>query len=46
MGLTTLTIESPAEGEKVTLAPGGVKDDRWTQEVMRVLQEDVTKAPH
>jgi hypothetical protein len=45
MGLTMLTIESPAEGEKVTLAPGGVKDDPWTQEVIRVLQNDVTEAP-
>jgi hypothetical protein len=45
MGLTMLTIESPAEGEKVTVAPGGVKDDPWTQEVIRVLQENVTQAP-
>jgi hypothetical protein len=45
MGLTTLTIESPTEGEKVTLAPAGVKDDPWTQEVMRVLQNDVTEVP-
>jgi hypothetical protein len=45
MGLTTLTIESPAEGEKVTLSPGGVKDDPWTQEVIRVLSEDVTEVP-
>lgn len=42
MGLTMLTIESPAEGEKVTLAPGGVKDDPWTQEVIRVLKDGVT----
>ncbi|MDX6582744.1 MAG: hypothetical protein QOI10_1928 [Solirubrobacterales bacterium] len=45
MGLTMLTIEAPAEGEKVTLAPAGVKDDPWTQEVMRVLQADVTEVP-
>lgn len=45
MGLTMLTIESPAEGEKVTLAPGGVKDDPWTQEVIRVLKEGVTQPP-
>ncbi len=45
MGLTMLTIESPAEGEKVTLAPGGVKDDPWTQEVIRVLKEGVTEPP-
>jgi len=45
MGLTMLTIESPAEGEKVTVAPGGIKDDPWTQEVIRVLRENVTEAP-
>jgi hypothetical protein len=44
MGLTMLTISSPAEGEKATLAPGGVKDDPWTQEVIRVLRGDVTEA--
>ena len=31
MGLTMLTIESPAEGEKATLAPGGIKDDPWSR---------------
>jgi hypothetical protein len=45
MGLTMLTIESPATGEKATLAPGGVKDDPFTQEVIRVLGDDVTEAP-
>jgi hypothetical protein len=45
MGLTMLTIESPAEGEKVTVAPGGVKDDPWTQEVIRVLQNQITEVP-
>ena len=45
MGLTMLTIESPAEGEKVTVAPGGIKDDPWTQEVIRVLKENVVAAP-
>jgi hypothetical protein len=45
MGLTMLTIDSPGEGEKVTLAPGGVKDDPWTQEVARVLREGVIEAP-
>jgi hypothetical protein len=45
MGLTMLTLESPAEGEKVTLAPGGVKDDPWTLEVARVLTEGITEAP-
>jgi hypothetical protein len=38
MGLTMLTIESQ-EGEKATLAPGGVQDDPWGQEVIRVLTE-------
>lgn len=45
MGLTMLTIESPAEGEKATLAPGGVKDDPWSQEVVRVLEQGITEAP-
>jgi hypothetical protein len=45
MGLTMLTIESPAEGEKATLAPGGVKDDPFTQEVIRVLTEGGGGAP-
>ncbi len=45
LGLTMLTISSPAEGEKATLAPGGVKDDPWTQEVIRVLREGTTQAP-
>ena len=30
-GLTMLTISSPTEGETATLAPGGIKDDPWTQ---------------
>lgn len=38
MGLTMLTIESPREGEKATLAPGGVSDDPMTREVIRALQ--------
>jgi hypothetical protein len=45
MGLTMLTIEAPAEGTSATLAPGGVKDDPWSQEVIRVLTEGVTEAP-
>jgi hypothetical protein len=44
-GLTMLTISSPADGEKATLAPGGVKDDPWTQEVIRVLSEGATEVP-
>ena len=45
MGLTMLTIESPAEGEKATLAPGGVKDDPFSEEVIRALQDNVTTPP-
>lgn len=45
MGLTMLTIEAPAEGAKATLAPGGVKDDPWSQEVIRVLTEGGPEAP-
>ena len=37
-GMTALTIESPAEGEKVTLVGVGVKDDPLSQELMQVLQ--------
>lgn len=36
--MTALTIESPAEGEKVTLVGIGVKDDPISQDVMAVLQ--------
>jgi len=35
--MTALTIESPAEGEKVRLVGGGIQDDPWSQEVMQVL---------
>ncbi len=38
-GMTALTIESPAEGEKATLVGVGVKDDPLSQELMDVLQE-------
>ena len=38
MNLTMLTIESPAEGEKATLAPGGVADDPLTRAVIEELQ--------
>jgi hypothetical protein len=37
-GMTALTIESPAEGEKATLVGIGVKDDPVSQELMGVLQ--------
>jgi hypothetical protein len=43
-GLTMLTISS-SDGDKATLAPGGVKDDPWTQEVIQVLQNGATEAP-
>jgi hypothetical protein len=37
-GMTALTIESPAEGEKATLVGVSVKDDPVSQELMAVLQ--------
>lgn len=37
-GMTALTIESPTEGEKVTLVGIGVKDDPISQEVIAALQ--------
>jgi hypothetical protein len=37
-GMTALTIESPAEGEKATLVGVGVKDDPISQELIGVLQ--------
>lgn len=37
-GLTQLTIESPAEGEKATLVPIGVKDDPVSLELIRTLE--------
>ena len=37
-GMTALTIESPSEGEKVTLVGISVKDDPVSQELMGVLQ--------
>jgi hypothetical protein len=36
-GMTALTIEAPAEGEKATLVGGGVKDDPFSQELIEVL---------
>lgn len=38
MGLTNVTIESPAEGEKATLVPIGVKDDPVNLELIRLLE--------
>lgn len=37
-GMTALTIESPAEGEKATLVGIGVKDDPLSQELIGALQ--------
>ena len=39
MGLTNLTIESPAEGEKVTIVPLGVKDDAVNLEFIGILEQ-------
>ena len=38
MGMTKLTIESPAEGEKVTLVGASVKDDPVSLELIEVLK--------
>jgi len=45
LGVTMLTIESPGEGEKVTLAPIGMKDDPVSQEFVRVLAGGTTDPP-
>jgi hypothetical protein len=45
MGLTMLTISSPAEGETVTLAPGGVKDSPFTDDVINALKDGITQSP-
>jgi hypothetical protein len=37
-GMTALMIESPAEGEKLTLVGISVKDDQVSQDLMAVLQ--------
>jgi hypothetical protein len=42
MGVTMLTIESPAEGAQVTLAPAGIKDDPVGQELIAELQATAT----
>jgi hypothetical protein len=44
MNLTMLTIGSPAEGEKATLAPGGVADDPLTGAVIAELQRGAAQA--
>lgn len=38
MGLTALTIDSPAEGGTATIVPIGVKDDPVSLEVIELLQ--------
>jgi hypothetical protein len=42
--MTSVTIESPAEGEKATLVGIGVRDDPVSQELMAVLQESGERA--
>jgi hypothetical protein len=44
-GMTKLTIESPAEGEKATLVGSSVKDDPLSIELMEVLKAGATTAP-
>jgi hypothetical protein len=44
MGLTMLTVESPAEGETVTMAPVGIRDDPVSLELRRALVEGETTA--
>ena len=44
MGLTMLTIESPGEGEKATLAPIGVRDDPLSAELVATLAGDGSAA--
>lgn len=44
-GVTMLTVESPGEGEKVTLAPVGVRDDPVSLELMQVLKGGATATP-
>jgi hypothetical protein len=42
-GMTALTLESPAEGEKVTLVGVSVKDDPISQDLMGVLAGNPSK---
>jgi hypothetical protein len=44
MGMTKLTIESPGEGEKVTLVGASVKDDPVSLELIDVLVSGSTAA--
>jgi hypothetical protein len=43
MGLTMLTLESPSEGEKVTIAPIGIKDDPVSLEFSQAMVDGVTE---
>jgi hypothetical protein len=43
-GMTSLTIESPSEGEKATLVGISVKDDPVSQEVIGILQGSAPEA--
>ena len=43
MGLTNVTIESPAEGEKATLVPIGVKDDPVNLELIAMLERRIPR---
>lgn len=44
-GMTALTIESPAEGEKATLVGIGVKDDPISLEMMNILEGAAPASP-
>ena len=43
MGLTMLTLESPTEGEKVTIAPIGIKDDPISLEFSQAMVAGATE---
>jgi hypothetical protein len=43
MGLTMLSVESPAEDDTITVAPVGVRDDPVSLELMRALTEGDTE---
>jgi len=45
MGLTMLTLESPTEGEKVTIAPIGIKDDPISLEFSQAMVDGLTEPP-
>lgn len=43
LGLTMLTLESPSEGEKVTIAPIGIKDDPVSVEFAQAMVSGATE---